>query len=235
MPKWKTPHYCEPGELYNLLYFKPTGKSIHPILIVPPLAGHHSTIAEPLVRSLMGQGYVICIDWNEVTPDRKHLGIEDIIQGILDAIDLEEPATLIGLCAGGWQAAIAASLRPDIETLIVAGAPINPHACDSTIQNLVNLYPQSHYEYVVELGNGVMKGEYLQFGWESMNAIDRWFLDPLSILAAQDDDLMQKREFRNWYKSVMDLPGQYYLQAVDRIFRKNELWNGESGTVRRKN
>jgi poly(3-hydroxyalkanoate) synthetase len=204
------------------------------ILIVPPQAGHASTIADfddrqSLVQTAMKSGRgVYAMDWKSCTPERRNETIEDLVKQLLIAFDaLETPITLVGLCQGGWLCAIFASLYPEkVDRLIVAGSPINATAGGGHIQDLVNTHPQSHYEFLVNMGGGRMRGELMLFGWKMMNPIDR-LQDYVNLWCAIGTDKFSKiQKFREWYEYTQDIAGVWYLEAVDKIFRRNDLWEG---------
>lgn len=205
------------------------------VLIVPPQAGHNSTICDfdegqSLVQTIKAaRKGVYAIDWKPCTIDRKNESISDLIVHLLNAVNaMPRPLTLMGLCQGGWLSAAFASLfRYKIKHLIVAGSPINAKIGGGYLQMLVETLPHSFFEELVAMGCGVMKGELILMGYKMMHPIERT-KDYLDLwLAAGTDKFRKIQKFRNWYEFPQDLPGVYYLEAVDRIFRKNELWEGK--------
>ncbi|MBM3133268.1 MAG: alpha/beta fold hydrolase [Chloroflexi bacterium] len=204
------------------------------IVIVPPQAGHASCIADyddqqSLVQTAAKSGRgVYAIDWKSCPRERKGETLEDLVNQVYAALEpFDEPVTLIGLCQGGWLAATFTALFPHrVSELIVAGAPINAKAGGGHIQNLVGILPQSYYEQMVIWGGGTMRGEFMLFGWKMMNPIER-MQDYIDLWHATGTAKFRKlQKFRDWYEYTQDLAGVWYLQAVDRIFRRNDLWEG---------
>lgn len=208
------------------------GKQI--VLIVPPQAGHHSSICDyddeqSLVRTLMALGFsVFVIEWKSCTFERRNEGIEDIVSQFSVAVSgFQKPFILVGLCQGGWLSAICASLAPErITRLIVAGAPIDAKIGGGYIQEMVETYSQPFFENLVYFGGGMMRGKTMLMGWKMMHFAER-MEDYWDLWNAIGTDKFEKiKKFRSWYEYTMDLAGKYYLEAVDNIFRKNDLWEG---------
>jgi poly(3-hydroxybutyrate) depolymerase len=94
--------------------------TIIPTVIEPPYAGHNSTIADyaqgqSLVETLLSSGVrrVLCIDWKSATEEMRDYNI-DIYLAEINAFvdDLGGRINLIGLCQGGWMAAMFAPRYP---------------------------------------------------------------------------------------------------------------------------
>ncbi|MBI2041891.1 MAG: DUF3141 domain-containing protein [Candidatus Nealsonbacteria bacterium] len=210
--------------------------------IITPQAGHSGIISDfgegqSLVRTLIGLGFsVYVMDWKSCTPTRKNEGIEDLVKQVLIASDeFKQKFTLIGLCQGGWLSAAFTSLFPEkIDHLIVAGAPINAKIGGGYLQELVESCPQIYFEYLVTMGGGLMRGELMLTGWKMMNFADR-VQDYTDLWCAVGTEKFDKiHHFRNWYECSYHLAGRYYLEAVDMIFRRNDLWEGRMKLLGRK-
>jgi poly(3-hydroxybutyrate) depolymerase len=139
---------------------------------------------------------------------------------------------LIGDCQGGWLAAIYAALNPErVNTLTLAGAPIDFHAGEPVIHEVVRrLAPDGNlffYEALVAAGGGVLKGEKMLAGFimiQPSAEISR----QIALLLNLDDPVhvARYREFEDWFKHTQDIPGAFYLWIVRHLFRDNELVAG---------
>lgn len=166
---------------YPSLLLRKFSEGKETILVVPPHAGHSSTICDfdeeqSLIQTAVKTGAAVyAIEWKSCTSENKNEGIEELTLQLLAAsMSVPKPFTIIGLCQGGWLSAIFASLYPKkVKRLIVAGTPINAKAGGGYLQNLVETYPQPFFESLVALGDGLMKGQFLLFGWKAMNPIER--------------------------------------------------------------
>src|SRR5271170_7996734 len=103
---------------------------MHPM---PAIRQRSPTISRAsLVETLLANGlhHVLLTDWKSATPDMKDLEIDKYLAELIAAIDdLGRFVNLIGLCQGGWMAAMATARFPDrVNALVLAGAPIDAGA-----------------------------------------------------------------------------------------------------------
>ena len=139
---------------------------------------------------------------------------------------------LIGDCQGGWLATIYAALSPErVNTLTIAGAPIDFHAGEPVIHEVLrHLAPHGDlffYETLVALDGGVMRGDHLLGGFILIKPVDE-FSRQLELLRNLDDDghVTRYRQFEDWFKHTQDIPGRFYLWVVRHLFRDNQLISG---------
>ena len=236
-PKLATPNQARLDLRTMVLreYGKPGGI---PTLIDAPYAGHTAMIADyhkgqSLVETLLanGVGYVALTDWKSATDDMKDLEIDNYLAEVIVAIDdLGGRVNLVGLCQGGWAAAMVAARFPGkVNSLVLAGAPIDTDAGNGPIKRMVHESPTSFYEELVALGGGLMKGKYMLQGWKNMNPEQHYIQDHVDLYEHIDDPAYLKKEetFESWYENPIDLPGRWYLQVITQIFKENRLAKGE--------
>lgn len=209
-----------------------------PVLILPPQAGHHSNICDyapeqSLVRVLMSRGFnVFVTEWLSASLQYRNLGIEDYIKLTDEAVDKIHEITgfekihLIGQCQGGWQAAIYTALNPDkITSLIVAASPIDIDAEHCMLLDYARI--PGLCEYWVDLFGGLMPGWIVLQGFKSLDPIEHYWNKYLKLFknVIKDDKkaIGRYRRFENWYECTQNLPGRFYLEAVNWIFRNNDL------------
>jgi poly(3-hydroxybutyrate) depolymerase len=214
---------------------------VKPTLVLPPQAGHHSSIVDysadqSQIDTIRGAGLerVWSMEWLGATQATKHATVEDYIAFLDDALELiGEPVNLIGDCQGGWLAAIYAALRPElVNTLTLAGSPIDFHAGDGPIREWVRLLcaagGMSFYEGLVASGGGCLPGRYLLDGFIVIKP-ENELSKQLDLLLSLDDPKHRERyrDFEDWFKHTQDLPGDFYLWIVAELFRDNKLVRGE--------
>ncbi len=238
-PEWTTANTVKLDLVNTTLRQFSKGTSGEAILIIPPQAGHHATIADygegqSLVQacSCGGANSVYVAEWKSATPDRRDETIDDFIMSMRQCIKaIGTKVTLIGLCQGGWQSAIYTALFPeDVENLILAGAPIDFHASRySKIAMYAKFYPMSFYQSLVAAGNGLLDGKFLLTGFKMLNPVERFYGDYANLyLNAHDPAYMKRsRKFRKWYEFTQNLPGAFYLQIVKDLFKENRLVKGQ--------
>jgi len=209
-----------------------------PVLIDAPYAGHSSTIADyavgqSLVETLQAGGleHVLVTDWKSATDAMKSFDIDKYLTDIDTAVDhLGGTVDLIGLCQGGWMSAMYAARFPDkVRSLVLAGAPIDTDAGDGPIKKLAHTLPLSIYEEMVAAGAGRMLGKTMLAGWKSMNPEQQYLGKYLELYQhIEDKNYIHRTEtFERWYENPIDLPGAYYLQAIQQIFKENRLATGQ--------
>jgi poly(3-hydroxyalkanoate) synthetase len=184
------------------------------------------------VRTALDAGLdVYALEWLGATDGTKDASIEDYVGVVASAVArIGRPVHLVGDCQGGWLAAIYAALHPaDVETLTVAGAPIDAHAGDSAIADYVRLGGgMTPYQLAVELGGGVLPGSYMVGGFVALQP-ETELATHLELALHLDDNAYVERysAFRNWYDHTQPIPGAMYLWAVEHLFLRNELVRGE--------
>jgi poly(3-hydroxyalkanoate) synthetase len=209
-----------------------------PTLVDAPYAGHSAAIADfregqSLVTTLLdnGHSHVALTDWKSATDDMKDLEIDNYLADMVVAIDdLGGRVNLVGLCQGGWMSAMIAARFPEkVNSLVLAGSPIDTHAGDGPLKKMVQLAPPHFYEDLVAAGGGLMRGEMMLQGWKNMNPTQHYLREPADLLLHIDDpDYVKKTEiFATWYEHPLNLPGRWYLQAINQLFKENRFCKGE--------
>ena len=215
-----------------------SGAGSTPILIDPPYAGHSSSLADyakgqSLVETLRESGHdrIFVMDWKSATPEMKDYDIDTYLAEINVVVDdLRTPAHLVGLCQGGWMSAMYASRFADkIRSLVLAGAPIDTDAGDGPIKRMAHQVPMSAYRHLVAAGGGRMLGEVMLAGWKNMHPGEQYLSKYIDLYEHIADKCYVARSvhFERWYENPIDLPGRYYLQAIEELFKANRFAKGE--------
>jgi poly(3-hydroxybutyrate) depolymerase len=209
-----------------------------PTFVDAPYAGHTATIADyhkgqSLVETLLANGHqrVLVTDWKSAGLDMKDYDIDNYLAELNVCVDDSGPrVNLVGLCQGGWMSAMYAARYPEkVASLVLAGSPIDTQAGDGPLKQMVNELPESFYEELVQTGGGLMRGRFMLEGWKAMHPEAQYVDKYLRLYEHIDDpDYVSKTEtFERWYENPIDLPGRWYLQAVNQLFRENRLAKGE--------
>jgi len=208
-----------------------------PVLICAPFALHASSITDfapnhSLVAALQGAGvgHLFVTDWRSASPDMRFLSIDNYLADLNVLVDeFGGQVNLIGLCQGGWMAlAYAARFPRKLGKLVLAGAPIDISAGNSNLSELAHKTPIGIFRNLVDLGHGCILGQHaLQFwapNFPDREAIRELLQSPHPTSSEAFGRL--EARFRDWYASTLDLPGAYYLQVVEHLFRENRLATG---------
>ncbi|MDR3568713.1 MAG: alpha/beta fold hydrolase [Syntrophobacteraceae bacterium] len=224
-------------DAFRLRQFSEKGDK-NPVLILPPQAGHDSGICDfsstnSLVGTFLKYGMksVYAIDWKSAEPGRSGETLESLIEHTHRCVSrIGGKVNLVGLCQGGWQAAMYTALYGRrVNSLSLAGSPIDSHAEPGKIKFACDYLPYNFFQSLVLAGGGLYRGEFQLLAFKLMNPYERFFLDYCDLYKNIDDEafLERHRRFRNWYETVNDLPGGWYLQIVDQLFIKNNLIKGK--------
>lgn len=208
-----------------------------PTLVLPPYAGHTSTIADfqkgqSLIETLLNNGLtrVFCIEWRSATDAMKDYDIDMYLAELNIAIDdLGDRVNLIGLCQGGWMASLYAARFPrQIAALVCAGSPLDTKGGDGEIERLADTLPMSFYENLVMAGGGLLRGQFMLEGFKSMHPEEHLVNKYVSLYEHIDNpDYVKRTEmFERWYQNTVDLPGRWYLQVIEQLFKENLFARG---------
>ena len=214
-----------------------------PTLLFPPLAGHASCIIDKKGQSQVqlcintGLTRLYSFDWLSCTKPAKDTTEADRLDFITRAADLiagpEGKVNIVGNCQGGWEAALWAAMHPErVNTLIVAGAPIDTSAGNGPAQKLMPIViPRGNmalYKAMVKANGGIVPGINLVMGFIAMHPVTH-VAEHLKVYAhVHDRDYLDHfSDFYDWYLHPVNLPGKLYLWAVEHLFVKNELFKGE--------
>jgi poly(3-hydroxybutyrate) depolymerase len=244
-PQWTTQN-CVALELptVRLRDFSRSCEGI-PTLLCAPFALHGSTITDftpghSLVAALQGAGIkrIFVTDWRSATPDMRFLSIDNYLADLNVLVDeLGSQVNLLGLCQGGWMALIYAARFPGkVARLALAGAPIDLAAAKSKLSELAHDTPIPIFRKLVDIGGGRVLGQHaLQFwapNFPDSEAVRALLQSPHAIGSTAFRRLESR--FRDWYTSTLDLPGTYYLQVVEHLFKENRLAAGRFVALSRK-
>src|SRR4051794_8028737 len=238
-PEWSTPHeIVREWPVARLRDFTDGAQdAVVPTLVLPPQAGHDSCIVDfspdqSQMQTIRDAGLTnaFSLDWIGATPKTRNTGIDDYLAIIDESVAaLGGEVNLIGDCQGGWLATIYAAMRPEnVNTLTIAGAPIDFHCGEPLIHAWVEAMKLDFYRRLVASGGGVLKGEYMLAGFVALEP-QAELSKHLHLLAGLDDAglLARHGRFEDWYKHTQDIPGAFYLWIVEHLFRNNELLHGE--------
>ena len=219
------------------------------LLIVAPLSGHFATLLRGTVQGLLPTHDVYITDWTDARMVPLHTGnfsYDDYVGYVIDFLHYLGPNVhVLAVCQpavpvfaataimSGWGDSCAPA------TLTLIGGPIdtrkNPtevnrmamgHDIDWFEENVITMVPPPY----PGMGRRVYPGFIQLTNFISMN-LDRhieahWEL--FDHLVKGDDESADRRlSFYEEYRSVMDLPADFYLETVRLVFQEHALPNGE--------
>jgi poly(3-hydroxyalkanoate) synthetase len=213
-----------------LLEPRRSAASAHPVMIVAPYAVHDAAIADfaeghSLAESLTkeGAGPLALTFWKSATAQMRDYGIDAYLSDLNVAVDdLGGRVSLVGICQGGWLAAAYAARFPrKVEKLVAAAAPLDPGAAQSHITRALAATPPAAIARALAVAGGRVSGTMSSalFG-------GNWSPEFNAEAALQGADAPTVQKFDMWNSRTVDLPGAYFAQTAEWIFRENRLANG---------
>jgi poly(3-hydroxyalkanoate) synthetase len=206
-------------------------RTANPVLIVAPYAVHEASIADFADRHSLAQVLVeggserlALTYWKSATAEMRDYGIDAYLSDLNVAVDdLGGRASLVGLCQGGWLAAAYAARFPHkVSKLVLAGAPVDPGAAESRITKILFSVSTASIAQALALSGGRVLGSLAYALW-SEDLLQGFAAEP-ALQCADNAALIAK--FDAWNAKTVDLPGRYFLQTAEWIFRENRLARG---------
>jgi len=235
----------------NLLHFSVPGrrKMARKILLIAPMSGHYATLLRSTVKSLLVDCEVYVTDWHnarEIPVSAGKFDVEDYTLYLADfmremgpdthVIAVCQPAPL-ALAAAAWLADEDPEAQPRSMTLI--GGPVDPDAAPTEVTDFGRSVSMGQLEQTMiqrvgfkypGAGRMVYPGMLQLASFISMNSEKHItaFMDQINAVArGEDGDHDRHNRFYDEYLAVMDMPAEFYLSTVERIFKGLEIAKNE--------
>jgi len=234
----------------TLLHFRKDTSAVHPpVLLAAPLSGHFATLLRETVRTLLRDHDVYITDWHnarDVPLWHGGFGLDDYTLQIISFLEAIGPgAHMVAVCQPCVAALAATALMSEDDnpsaprSLTLMAGPvdcrINPTAVNKLAnersigwfeRNLISRVPWPHA--------GMMRRVYPGFlqlsAFMSMNPErhKQQFAKLFQHLVDGElDEATTIRNFYDEYLAVNDLPAEFYLETVERVFQTYDLPRGE--------
>jgi poly(3-hydroxybutyrate) depolymerase len=233
----------------TLLHFAaPTVSGRPRVLLVGPISGHFATLLRPTVRTLLADHDVYVLDWHNArdVPAREgRFGLDEYINHVIQALRhlgpdshvmaVCQPAPLV-LAAVAVLAAEGDAVQPRSLTLIAG--PIDTRVNPNRINRIAERRPLSFYErFLVSrvprgyagAGRRVYPGVAQLTAFMSLNTARhvRSHVELYRALVSGDVGTATRiRDFYEEYGAVMDVPAEFYLETLQRVFMEHDLPRG---------
>jgi len=233
----------------TLLHFKrelPAGMPPQPkVLVTAPLSGHFATLLRETVRTLLQDHDVYITDWHnarDVSLRHGGFGLDDYIDHMIRFIETVGPETHVMAVCQPCVAALAATaimaeddspFQPRSLTLMagpvdcrVNPTGVNTLAVSKPIEwfekNLISHVPLPHAGYMRRVYPGfVQLSAFLSMNLERHKQA---FKDLYRHLVEGDIDKANTiKLFYDEYLAVNDLPAEFYLETVEKVFQTYDL------------
>jgi poly(3-hydroxybutyrate) depolymerase len=209
-----------------------------PTLLCTPLALHGAVVADlapghSLVAALRDAGIdrLFMADWRSASADMRFLGIDDYLADLNVLVDhLGGLVDLVGLCQGGWLSlAYAGRFPAKVRRLVMAGAPVDIAARQSGLSAAAAATPLTTFQSLVSSGDGRLIGRDVAKLWGNVTVGATDVSQSLQTSEPAGSPELTRLEaiFRNWNSWTIDVPGTYYLEVVEKLYKRNELATGD--------
>lgn len=235
----------------DLLHFDVVGRETQKrkILLVAPMSGHYATLLRSTVKSLIVNCEVYVTDWRNARDIPVSCGkfdVEDYTLYLMDFMRHLGPDTnVVAVCQPApltlAATAYLAELDPDAQprTLTLIGGPIDPDATPTDVTDFGRRVTMGQLEETMiqrvgfkypGVGRMVYPGLLQLASFVSMNGErhSQAFSDQiLRVARGQSGDHDAHNRFYDEYLAVMDMPAEFYLSTVERIFKNGEIAKNE--------
>jgi poly(3-hydroxybutyrate) depolymerase len=234
----------------RLLHFKrDTTREDPRVLVVAPLSGHYATLLRDTVRALLPNHDVYITDWANarVVPlEEGPFHFDDYVAYVQKFIRMLGPGlNVMSVCQPTVPVLAAISLMAQDNdpliprTMTMMGGPIdtriNPTSVnDFATQHDLEWFRTKVISRVPAKYPGFMRQVYPGFlqhaGFVAMNPMRHFeaHSDFFNHLVQGDGEgAAAHRRFYDEYNAVMDLPAEYYLETLQRVFMEYHLPRGE--------
>ncbi|HEX4583206.1 MAG TPA: polyhydroxyalkanoate depolymerase [Burkholderiaceae bacterium] len=220
-----------------------------PVLLAAPLSGHFATLLRETVRTMLQDHDVYITDWHnarDVPVTHGDFGLDDYIGYLMRFIATVGPGChLIAVCQPCVAALAAAALMAEDDhpaqprSLTLMAGPVDCRVNPTEVNRLATSKPLGWFERnlisrVTPPHAGFLRRVYPGFlqlsAFMSMN-LERHqqsFRQMLELLAeGRTEEARPIQDFYDEYLAVNDLPAEFYLETVDKVFQAHALARGK--------
>jgi poly(3-hydroxybutyrate) depolymerase len=234
----------------NLLHFKRlTDQKKQPkVLIVAPMSGHFATLLRGTVKEFLPDHETYITDWRNVRDvplSDGSFSFDDYVEYIMEFIRFLGPNVhIISVCQPCVPALVAVSVMhaesdkniPSSITLM--GGPIDARVSPTDVNDYASSKDLEWFEKNViynvpegfpGAGQSVYPGFIQLTSFLSMNMdnhVNKHLTFFSDLVKGDGDSAEEHRKFYNEYLAVMDMPGDYYLETIRKVFLEYSLAKG---------
>ncbi|MGG7565376.1 polyhydroxyalkanoate depolymerase [Rhodovulum sp. DZ06] len=234
----------------NLLRFVKEGEPSQPkVLVVAPLSGHFATLLRGTVEKLLEDHDVYITDWKnarDVPLSDGRFGVDEYIEYLIRFLEEIGPGGhVVAVCQPCVQALAAVSIMSEDRhpctprTMTLMAGPIDVRESPTAVNDLANEKPLRWFETQVigtvpwrwkGRGRRVYPGfvqliSFMAMNMERHKAAHQKMYDLMA--AGKDEEAKKLKDFYDEYFAVLDLPEEFYVETIDRVFQRAQLATGD--------
>jgi poly(3-hydroxybutyrate) depolymerase len=233
----------------TLLHFRKAHSATLPrVLLVAPMAGHFATLLRHTVLTLLPEHDVYITDWanaRDVPRAAGRFGLDEYIDHIIAFLEHLGPgAHVIGVCQPC--AVLLAAVAVMAETnnpaapasMTLMAGPIDTRINPTGVNKLATSNPLEWFErHLIDAVPARYPGAHRRVypGFMQLSAFVSMNMERHvrahhdlfhHIMKGDDAKAEATRDFYDEYFAVLDLPAEFYLETVERIFQQHHLPRG---------
>ena len=219
------------------------------VLLVAPMSGHFATLLRPTVQTMLADCDVYITDWKnarDVPLSAGRFGFDEYVEHLMTFLEHLGPgAHMVAICQPAVPALVATALMAAAKnpaqprSLTLMAGPIDTRESPTRVNVMAKKQSIAEYERraiatvprrYVGAGRRVYPGFYQLASFMAMNA-DRHINAQLAqfrrLFAEDVEGAQSHRKFYDEYFAVADLPAEFYLETVARVFQEHSLPTGK--------
>lgn len=234
----------------SLLHFRKETNLYQPrVLIVAPMAGHFATLLRHTARTMLNDHDVYITDWKnarEVPLAAGRFGVDDYIDALIKFLDKIGPgAHTVAVCQPCAALLATVSIMADTHhratprSMTLMAGPVDTSINPTDVNRLATKHPLEWFEKNListvparfpGAGRQVYPGFLQISAFMAMNMPRHWRaqMDLYGHLLRGDTKKADaNKKFYDEYLAVSDLPAEFYLETVKKVFQEYHLPRGQ--------
>jgi poly(3-hydroxybutyrate) depolymerase len=240
----------------TLLHFRKESSVVQPrVLLVAPMSGHFATLLRGTVQVMLPEHDVYITDWKnarDIPLSEGRFGFDEFVDHIMRFVRVMGPSShIVAVCQPTVAALAAAAVMAEAgdpampRSMTLMAGPIDTRVNPTKVNELAKSRPLEWFEQKLISAvpwrfPGAFRHVYPGFlqlsAFMGMNLdrhISAHFGQFRSLVGGDHISAEAHRRFYDEYGAVMDLPAEFYLETVQRVFQEHDLprgvltWHGE--------
>jgi poly(3-hydroxybutyrate) depolymerase len=240
----------------TLLHFHKEHSAPQPrVLLVAPMSGHFATLLRGTVEVMLPEHDVYITDWTnarDVPIAEGRFGFDEFVDHIIRFLRVIGPGGhVVAVCQPAVPALVAAAVMAEAgdsaqpHSMTLMAGPIDTRVNPTKVNELAKSRPIEWFQRnlisaVPWRFRGAFRHVYpgfvqlCAFVWMNLDRhVSAHFGKFRSLLGGDHRSVEAHRRFYDEYGAVMDLPAEFYLETVQRVFQDHELprgalsWHGQ--------
>ena len=234
----------------NLMHFKRSKPQVKQkkVLLVAPLSGHFATLLRSTAKEFLPDHETYITDWRnarDVPLSSGSFSFDDYVKYLIEFITFLGPDThVVAVCQPCVPAMVALAVMHQEKSnylpksLTLMGGPVDVRISPTEVNDYASSKDLEWFEKNVIctvpadfLGQGqtvypgfIQLSAFLSMNMDNhINKHVKFFND---LIAGDGDSAEDHRLFYNEYLAVMDMPADYYLETIRKVFLEHQLPNG---------